>query len=47
MNKEKDKDAFKKFGGDFKNETQLEEELAEEDIDLKEAEKKHFDEEAD
>ena len=35
----KEKDAFREFAGDFKNEAQLEEELEEEGLDVKEAEK--------
>jgi hypothetical protein len=39
------KDVFREFAGDFKNENQLEEELEEEGLDVREAEKKHFEEE--
>jgi hypothetical protein len=41
----KGKDAFREFAGDFKNEAQLEEELDDEGVDVREAEKKHFEEE--
>ena len=39
------KDAYKEYAGDFKNETQLEEELEEEGLELKEVEDQHFEEE--
>jgi len=42
-NKEK-KDKYEEFAGDFKNETELEEELEEEDLEEGEVEKKHFEE---
>lgn len=39
------KDAFKEFAGDFKNETELEEEVEAEGLSLKEVENTHFEEE--
>jgi hypothetical protein len=44
MGKDK-KDAYREYAGDFKNEAELEEEMEEDGIDLKEAENKHFEEE--
>lgn len=41
----KKKDKYEEFAGEFKNEAQLEEELEEEDLDPKEVEEKHFEEE--
>lgn len=41
----KKKDAYEKFAGDFKNEPELEEELAEEGLDAEKAEVEHFEEE--
>ena len=38
-------DKFKEFAGDFKNETELEEELEAEGLDEGEVEKQHFEEE--
>ena len=39
------KDKFEEFGGDFKNEAELEEELEEEGLEVGEVEKSHFEEE--
>ena len=39
--------AYEGFAGPFKNEADFEEELEEEDIPVKEAEKEYFEEEAD
>ena len=43
--KKKKKDAYETFAGEFKNETELEEELEDEGIDAKKAEEEHFEEE--
>jgi|TARA_B100001971_G_C18128018_1_gene503190 hypothetical protein len=39
------KDKFKEFGCDFKNESECEEELDSEGLDLEKVEKDHFDDE--
>jgi len=36
------KDKFEKFGGDFKNEAEFEEELEEEGLDVDKVEEEHF-----
>jgi hypothetical protein len=41
----KKKDAYDKFAGEFKNETEFEEELAEEDLEPKEVQESHFEDE--
>jgi len=38
------KDKFKEFAGEFKNEANIEEELDEEEIDINDAEKNHYEE---
>jgi hypothetical protein len=45
MSKKSKKDEYEKFAGDFKTEDELEEELDEEGLDLKDVEKKHFEDE--
>ena len=41
----KKKDAYDKFAGEFKATDELEEELEEEDLDVKKAEEEHFESE--
>ena len=38
------KDKYEELGGEFKNEAELEEEMDQEDLDLKEEESSHFEE---
>jgi len=43
----KKKDKYEELAGDFKNEAELEEEIEEDTLDVKEVENKHFEEEDD
>lgn len=45
--KNKKKDKYEELAGDFKNEAELEEELEEDALEIKEIENKHFEEEED